>query len=278
MLGSRAFCGELDLEDWRRRGVPDAMAAAGFDFDRLADARGADGSAPISSSTSSRARFSSRPASTSASSRRSPGMLGFRARFLGEANHAGTTPMDCAATRSPARRGRARAPGRGALPRRHDRQRRRDLGRARRLQRRPGRAELTIDVRSPTRPRASSGWSRSSARPRADRRRGGARLRAPRDAPQAPGRARPRAAGSRSRRPRGGGGRRRCASERRGHDAMVLAHHVPAGDALRPEPRRPQPHAGRVLLAEHCELGARVLARTVRHLVTGHDPSAAQAS
>jgi allantoate deiminase len=42
MLGSRAFCGDLDLDDWRRRGVADAMAAAGFDFERLAEARAVD--------------------------------------------------------------------------------------------------------------------------------------------------------------------------------------------------------------------------------------------
>ena len=39
MLGSRAFVGEVDTEDWRRRGVADAMAEAGFDFDRLGEAR-----------------------------------------------------------------------------------------------------------------------------------------------------------------------------------------------------------------------------------------------
>src|SRR6185436_10036095 len=62
MLGSRAFCGELDLDDWRRRGVGDAMARAG-----------SKGSAPISSSTSSRGPFSSKAARTWESSRRSPG-------------------------------------------------------------------------------------------------------------------------------------------------------------------------------------------------------------
>ena len=30
MLGSRAFCGDCDLEDWERRGVADAMAAGGL--------------------------------------------------------------------------------------------------------------------------------------------------------------------------------------------------------------------------------------------------------
>ena len=34
-----------------------------------------------------------------------------------------------------------------------------------------------------------------------------------------------------------------------GHDAMVIGRHVPAGDDLRPEPRRHQPFAGRVQLA-----------------------------
>jgi hydantoinase/carbamoylase family amidase len=38
MLGSRAFCGDCDLEDWERRGVADAMADAGFDFGRLGEA------------------------------------------------------------------------------------------------------------------------------------------------------------------------------------------------------------------------------------------------
>jgi acetylornithine deacetylase/succinyl-diaminopimelate desuccinylase-like protein len=40
MLGSRAFCGECDLDDWGGRGVPEAMAEAGQDFVRLTEARG----------------------------------------------------------------------------------------------------------------------------------------------------------------------------------------------------------------------------------------------
>ncbi len=59
MLGSRAFVGDLDLEDWRARGVAAAMAEAGFDFERLPEARADRGAwAPISSFTSSRARCS----------------------------------------------------------------------------------------------------------------------------------------------------------------------------------------------------------------------------
>ena len=150
MLGSRAFCGDCDLEDWGRRGVAEAMAAAGFDFARLPTRAGGRGR------RLPRAAHRAGPVLERAGVDLGivtaiTGMLGFRARFLGEANHAGTTPMEL---RRDALAGAARAVlalrDEGARPRRHDRQRGRDLRRAGRLQRRPGAAEITIDVRSPT--------------------------------------------------------------------------------------------------------------------------------
>jgi len=52
-----------------------------------------------------------------------------------------------------------------------------------------------------------------------------------------------------------------------GHDAMVLAHHVPAAMLFVPS-RGGLSHTPEEFSApEHCELGARVLARTVRALI-----------
>ena len=52
-----------------------------------------------------------------------------------------------------------------------------------------------------------------------------------------------------------------------GHDAMVLAHHVPAAMLFVPS-RGGLSHTPEEFSSpEHCELGARVLARTVRALI-----------
>ncbi len=99
MLGSRAFIGELDLEDWRRRGVADAMTAGGFDFERLGEAKAVDRvgaylelhieqgpdieQGPVLEQEGLDLGIVSGIA----------GLLGFRVRLSGEANHAGTTPM-----------------------------------------------------------------------------------------------------------------------------------------------------------------------------------------
>ena len=269
MLGSRAFCGDCDLEDWGGRGIPEAMAAAGLDFARLPDARGVDGVAAYLELHIEQGPVLERAGIDLGVVTAITGMVGFRARFLGEANHAGTTPM---AYRRDALAGAARA----VLALRDEARSRDDMtanvgvisAEPGGFNVVPGAAELTIDVRSAT----ADGFAPAGAvRARdagADRGRGGARPRAPRDPPQAAGRARPGAAG-----PAGGGGRRRgrdarCAcragrattpwcsptTSRRRCSSSPAA----AGSATRPD---------EFSAPEHCELGARVLARTVRDLI-----------
>jgi hydantoinase/carbamoylase family amidase len=151
MLGSRAFVGELDLEDWRARGVGEAMEAGGFDFDRLPEARavdlvGAYLELHIEQGPTLEAAGADLGIVTAIT-----GMLGFRARFVGEANHAGTTPMEL---RRDALAGAARA----VLALREEARAHDDMtanvgvihaepGGFNVI---PGAAEITIDVRSPT--------------------------------------------------------------------------------------------------------------------------------
>jgi allantoate deiminase len=52
-----------------------------------------------------------------------------------------------------------------------------------------------------------------------------------------------------------------------GHDAMVVARHVPAGMLFVPSRGGLSHHPAEFTAAEHCDLGARVLARAVRDLV-----------
>ena len=52
-----------------------------------------------------------------------------------------------------------------------------------------------------------------------------------------------------------------------GHDAMVLAHHVPAAMLFVPSRGGLSHTPEEFSTPEHCELGARVLARTVRALI-----------
>ena len=52
-----------------------------------------------------------------------------------------------------------------------------------------------------------------------------------------------------------------------GHDAMVLAHHVPAAMLFVPSRGGLSHTPDEFSTPEHCELGARVLARVVRDLI-----------
>jgi hydantoinase/carbamoylase family amidase len=93
MLGSRAFVGELDKENWRRRGVAEAMTDAGFDFERLGDANAIrDVGAYLELHIEQGPVLESEGVDLGIVTAIS-GLLGFRVRLTGEANHAGTTPM-----------------------------------------------------------------------------------------------------------------------------------------------------------------------------------------
>src|SRR4051794_27475027 len=98
LFGSRAFVGK-DVSDLGDRRDPDgvslrdAMASLGFDFDTVGQARGIDDvgaylelhieQGPVLESEGTEIGIVTGIV----------GLLGFRARFVGEANHAGTTPM-----------------------------------------------------------------------------------------------------------------------------------------------------------------------------------------
>ena len=269
MLGSRAFCGDCDLEDWGRRGVPEAMAEAGFAFDRLMDARGLDGVGAYLELHIEQGPVLERAGVDLGVVTAITGMVGFRARFLGEANHAGTTPMEL---RRDALAGAARA----VLELRAEARGRDDMtanvgvisAEPGGFNVVPGAAEITIDVRSPTVGRVRAPGAVRPGHARADRGRGGPRARAPRDAPQAARRSRRRPAGS----PRGAAREEGATTLRlpsgAGHDAMVLAHHVPAAMLFVPS-RGGLSHTPEEFSSpEQCELGARVLARAVRRLVS----------
>ncbi len=268
MLGSRAFVGDLDLEDWRRRGVPEAMAAAGLDFERLPEAHGIDGVGAYLELHVEQGPRLERSGVDLGIVTAVTGMLGFRARFLGEANHAGTTPME---HRRDALAGAARA----VIALRDEARAREDMtanvgviavepGGFNVI---PGAAEFTIDVRSPT----PTGFERSDRFVRktlkAIAEEDGLELELAETHRKEPvaldpelqaalERAAEAEAASTTRMPSGAG-----------HDAMVLAHHVPAAMLFVPS-RGGLSHCPEEFTApEQCELGARVLTRAVRGLV-----------
>ncbi|HWM13106.1 MAG TPA: Zn-dependent hydrolase [Gaiellaceae bacterium] len=269
MLGSRAFCGECDLEDWGGRGVPEAMAEAGQDFARLTDARcveevGAYFELHIEQGPLLEERRKDLGVVTAIT-----GILGFRARFLGEANHAGTTPMEL---RRDALAGAARA----VLALRDEARARDDMtanvgvisAEPGGFNVVPGAAELTIDVRSPSPERYAElePFVRETLSAIAAEEGLGVELaethRKPpvaldpdlQDALEA---AAHEEGATTLRMPSGAG-----------HDAMVLAHHVPAAMLFVPS-RDGVSHSPEEFTSERqCQLGARVLARAVRRLVT----------
>jgi hydantoinase/carbamoylase family amidase len=268
MLGSRAFCGEVDLEDWRRRGVADAMARAGFDFDHLTNARGVERVGAYLELHIEQGPVLEQNGEDLGIVTAITGLLGFRVKLLGAANHAGTTPMD-------GRRDALAGASRIVLELRQEAGAREDMtanvgilsvepGGFNVI---PGLAEFTIDVRSPT----AEGFERAEAFVRETVKRVAAEEglgmeisathRKPPvaldqglqdalvDAAQAEG-------ASFRQMPSGAG-----------HDAMVLAHHVPAAMLFVPSRGGISHSPDEYTPPEQCELGARVLARAVRGLI-----------
>ena len=269
MLGSRAFCGELDVEDWRRRGVADAMTRAGFEFDRLPEARGIDDVAAYLELHIEQGPVLEQSGEDLGIVTAITGLLGFRVRFLGAANHAGTTPME-------ARRDALAGAARIVLAVREEARARQGMtANVGKLSVEPGGfnvipglAELTIDVRSPT----AEGFERAEAFVRETVERVGTEEelgvevsvthRKPPvaldgglqdtliEAAEAEG-------ASYRRMPSGAG-----------HDAMVLAHRVPAAMVFVPSRGGISHSPDEYTPPEQCELGARVLTRAVRTLVS----------
>ena len=103
LFGSSAFAGTLDprsaaasLSDADGRPIATVLAEHGVELDRAPPPRRAAerGSAPTSSSTSSRARCSRPRGCASPRSPAAPGSSATASSFRGQASHAGTTPMD----------------------------------------------------------------------------------------------------------------------------------------------------------------------------------------
>lgn len=268
MLGSRAFCGDCDLEDWERRGVAEAMAEAGFDFTRLAEASrvgevGAYLELHIEQGPVLERRGIDLGVVTAIT-----GMLGFRARFLGEANHAGTTPMEL---RRDALTGAARV----VLALRDEARGRDDMtanvgvisaepGGFNVI---PGAAELTIDVRSPT----QDGFARLEPFVQEALRRIAAEEELGLELDETH-RKEPVALDARLQDVLEAAAQEEEATTLRmpsgaGHDAMVLAHYVPAAMLFVPSRGGLSHTPGEFTEPGQCELGARVLGRAVRQLV-----------
>jgi allantoate deiminase len=268
MLGSRAFCGDCALDDWGGRGVPEAMREAGFDFGRLGDARGVDGVGAYLELHIEQGPVLERAGVDLGIVTAITGMLGFRARFLGEANHAGTTPMEL-------RRDALAGAARTVLALRDEARSRGDMtanvgvisAEPGGFNVVPGAAELTIDVRSPTadsfarlEPFVRETLERVAAEEGLD-----VEVRETHRKPPVE-----LDAGLQDRLEEAAAAEGATAirlPSGAGHDAMVLAHHVPAAMLFVPSRGGLSHTPDEYSAPEHCELGARVLAWAVRSLV-----------
>jgi allantoate deiminase len=268
MLGSRAFCGECDLEDWGGRGIPEAMAEAGLDFARLAGARRVDEVGAYLELHIEQGPVLERSGADLGVVTAITGMLGFRARFVGEANHAGTTPME---HRRDALAGGART----VLALRDAARERGDMtanvgvisAEPGGFNVVPGAAELTVDVRSPSpetyaalEPLVRETLSAIAAEE-------GLGLELAETHRKPPVALDPGLQDALEAAARDEGATTLRMPSGAGHDAMVLAHHVPAGMLFVPSRGGVSHSPAEFTSAEHCELGARVLARAVRALL-----------
>jgi hydantoinase/carbamoylase family amidase len=271
MLGSRAFAGDLDLEDWRRRGIAEAMAAGGFEFERLPEARRIESIGAYLELHIEQGPVLEQEGVDLGIVTVISGLLGFRVTLTGEANHAGTTPM---ASRRDALAGAARV----VLALREEACSRGDVtanvgiltvapGGFNVI---PGTAEFTIDVRAGEADaftRAES-FVRETLERVAREERLGLEVAETHRKPPTPldqelqGRLAEAAEAE--------GAKVRRMPSGAGHDAMVLAKHVPAAMLFVPSRAGVSHSPDEYTAPEHCELGARVLARAVAGLVANH--------
>lgn len=269
MLGSRAFVGDLDLDDWRKRGVGDAMAAAGFNFERLPDARAVDRVGAYLELHIEQGPVLEREGIDVGVVTGIAGLLGFRVRLIGEANHAGTTPM---AARRDALAGAARV----VLALRKEALKRGDItanvgvltvspGGFNVI---PGVAEFTVDVRAGGTEVFSSLDElvlETLERVAGEEHLG---LEVSETHRKPPTRLDPDLQDLLTESAAEVGATARRMPSGAGHDAMVLAKRVPAAMLFVPS-RGGISHSPEEFTApEHCELGAKVLAHAVRQLVT----------
>ncbi|HXL43183.1 MAG TPA: Zn-dependent hydrolase [Gaiellaceae bacterium] len=268
MLGSRAFIGELDLEDWRRRGVADAMTAGGFDFERLGEAKAVDRVGAYLELHIEQGPVLEQEGLDLGIVSGIAGLLGFRVRLSGEANHAGTTPM---ASRRDALAGAARI----VLELRDEARSRGDMtanvgiltvapGGFNVI---PGTAEFTIDARAgdaDTFARAEKFVRDTLERVAAEER---LELEVTKTHRKPPTPLDPGLQDLLGQGAAAEGATARSMPSGAGHDAMVLAKHVPAAMLFVPSRAGISHSPDEYTSPEQCELGARVLARAVRALV-----------
>jgi hydantoinase/carbamoylase family amidase len=269
MLGSRAFVGDVDTEDWRRRGVADAMADAGFDFDRLGEARAVDHVGAYLELHIEQGPVLEHAGVDVGIVTGVVGLLGFRARLLGEANHAGTTPMEL---RRDALAGAARA----VLALRDEARERDDMtanvgmctvapGGFNVI---PGVADFSVDVRSPT----PEGFARVDRFVRETLGRiaeeEGLTLELEETHRLEPVPLDPALQDVLERSAADAGASHMRMASGAGHDAMVLGRHVPAAMLFVPSRGGVSHNPDEYTAPEQCELGARVLARALAALLT----------
>jgi hydantoinase/carbamoylase family amidase len=268
MLGSRAFIGDLDPEDWRRRGVADAMAAGGFDFERLGEAKAVDRVGAYLELHIEQGPVLEQEGLDLGIVSGIAGLLGFRVRLTGEANHAGTTPM---ASRRDALAGAARI----VLELRDEARSGADMtanvgiltvapGGFNVI---PGTAEFTIDARAGD----ADGFLRAEKFVRDTLERVAAEeqleLEVNETHRKPPTPLDPELQDLLARAAAAEGAIARSMPSGAGHDAMVLAKHVPAAMLFVPSQAGISHSPDEYTSPEQCELGARVLARAVRTLV-----------
>jgi len=268
MLGSRAFIGDLDPEDWRRRGVAEAMAAVGFDFERLGEARAVDRVGAYLELHIEQGPVLEQEGLDLGIVSGIAGLLGFRVRLSGEANHAGTTPM---ASRRDALAGAARI----LLELRDEARSRGDMtanvgiltvapGGFNVI---PGTAEFTIDARAGD----ADAFARAEKFVRETLERVAAEeqleLEVTETHRKQPTPLDPELQEVLTRAAAAEGAIARSMPSGAGHDAMVLAKQVPAAMLFVPSRAGISHSPDEYTSPEQCELGARVLAQAVRVLV-----------
>jgi hydantoinase/carbamoylase family amidase len=274
LLGSRAFCGEelsglADRTDAEGVTLAEAMQRLGFSYDRLPEARAVDGvGAYLELHIEQGPRLEQAGIDVGVVTG-IVGLVSYRARLVGQANHAGTTPMD-------ARRDALAGAARAVLALRDEARARAGMTANVGIIRVepggfnviPGVCEFTIDVRHPT-PEGFAAVQRF-VRETLERIAAEERLEldlaethrleplAMDEALQATlERAADLEGASHVRMPSGAG-----------HDAMIVGRHAPAAMLFVPSrdgiSHSPAEHTD----AAHCELGARVLGRALELLVS----------
>jgi allantoate deiminase len=262
MLGSRAFCGHdvtplLDRRDQRGTTVAQAMTILGFEPERIGEARAIDRvGAYLELHIEQGPVLETRGADVGVVTGIA-GLTGLLATFTGRAGHAGTTPMEgredalVAAAEAVLA---VREQGTGGV-----------MATVGRMSVRPGaynvipsEVELTIDLRSP------DADALAAAEERLRTRLGEAELR---DLHRMP--PQPMDPGLREHLHAAAAAEQLTAIDLpsgAGHDAMILAPHVPAAMLFVPSRGGVSHHPAELTTPEQCAAGARVLARAVERL------------